>query len=103
MTTSEIPDRTEPSLSTTPAQSVRPRVRIQTEPPLNGTAPAPARERQREVQREAVFDVRNLSAYYGGEVPAVAGISMKMYRRLITALIRPAGYGKSTLIPSLRP
>jgi phosphate transport system ATP-binding protein len=97
---SETPDQTEPFL-TSPAQSIRPRVRIQTEPPTNGTAPAPARERQREVPREAVFDVRNVSAYYGGEVPAIAGVSMKMYRGLITALIGPSGCGKSTFIRSL--
>jgi phosphate transport system ATP-binding protein len=90
MTTSEMPE-----------QNIRPRVRIQTEPLTNGATPAPARDRSREVQREAVFDVRNVSAYYGGEVPAIAGISMKMYRGLITALIGPSGCGKSTFIRSL--
>ncbi|HEX4734908.1 MAG TPA: phosphate ABC transporter ATP-binding protein PstB [Thermoleophilaceae bacterium] len=78
-------------------QLVRPRVRIQTEPlPAPAAAPRPA-----EVQREVVFDVRNLDAYYGQPVPAIAGISMKMHRGQITALIGPSGCGKSTFIRSL--
>jgi phosphate transport system ATP-binding protein len=100
MTMSEIPDRTEPSLITQ-AHTIRPRVRIHTETQPAGTAQAPVRERQPQIAREAVFDVRNLNAYYGGEIPAIAGISMKMYRGLITALIGPSGCGKSTFIRSL--
>jgi phosphate transport system ATP-binding protein len=79
---------------------VRPRVRIQTDPTL-----VPRQEQveqvRREIPREAVFDVRNVSAYYGGRVPAITGISMKMYRGMITALIGPSGCGKSTFIRSL--
>jgi phosphate transport system ATP-binding protein len=76
---------------------VRPRVRIQTEPlPVTPVAPRPS-----EVQREVVFDVRGLDAYYGGTVPAIAGISMRMHRGQITALIGPSGCGKSTFIRSL--
>ncbi|MEA2494844.1 MAG: phosphate transport system ATP-binding protein [Thermoleophilaceae bacterium] len=83
------------------AQTIRPRVRIQTEPLPAGTAQPGAALRPRQAVREAVFDVRNLSAYYGGETPAIAGVSMKMYRGLITALIGPSGCGKSTFIRSL--
>jgi phosphate transport system ATP-binding protein len=100
MTTSETPDHKEPSL-TPQAQTVRPRVRIQTDPSPNGTAQPAGAQRPREVAREAVFDVRNLNAYYGGDTPAIAGVSMKMYRGLITALIGPSGCGKSTFIRSL--
>jgi phosphate transport system ATP-binding protein len=75
---------------------IRPRVRIQTE-----ALPPPVIERSREMPREAVFDVRNLDAYYGATVPAVAGITMKMYRGMITALIGPSGCGKSTFIRTL--
>ncbi|MFL5839165.1 MAG: phosphate ABC transporter ATP-binding protein PstB [Thermoleophilaceae bacterium] len=89
----------EPPL-TTQAQ-IRPRVRIHTETQPAHGAQAPVRERQAQIAREAVFDVRNLNAYYGGETPAIAGISMKMYRGLITALIGPSGCGKSTFIRSL--
>jgi phosphate transport system ATP-binding protein len=99
-TTSETPDHMEPSL-TPQTQSVRPRVRIQTEPLPTGTAQPGGARRPRELVREAVFDVRNLSAYYGGNSPAIAGVSMKMHRGLITALIGPSGCGKSTFIRSL--
>ncbi len=85
---------------TTPA--VRPRVRIPSEtvqvPPI---VPQRSAERVGQIQREAVFDVRNVSAYYGGPVPAITGVSMKMYRGMITALIGPSGCGKSTFIRSL--
>jgi phosphate transport system ATP-binding protein len=82
-------------------QFVRPRVRIQTEP-----LPTPARTpgdgaRPAEIAREVVFDVRNLDAYYGGAVPALAGVSMRMHRGQITAIIGPSGCGKSTFIRSL--
>jgi phosphate transport system ATP-binding protein len=100
MTTSETPDHMEPSV-TPQAQTVRPRVRIQTGPQTNGTAQPAGAKRPREVVREAVFDVRNLNAYYGSDTPAIAGVSMKMYRGLITALIGPSGCGKSTFIRSL--
>jgi phosphate transport system ATP-binding protein len=100
MTTSETPDHMEPSVMPH-AQTVRPRVRIQTGPQTNGTAQPAGAKRPREVVREAVFDVRNLNAYYGSDTPAIAGVSMKMYRGLITALIGPSGCGKSTFIRSL--
>jgi phosphate transport system ATP-binding protein len=95
MTTTEMPEDRQVT-----TQVVRPRVRIATEP-LPTTAPQPATYGPREIQREAVFDVRNLDAYYGGPTPAIAGISLKMYRGLITALIGPSGCGKSTFIRSL--
>jgi len=82
-------------------QLARPRVRIQTEPLPGQPQLQPAAPRPAAIQREVVFDVRNLDAYYGGEVPAIAGISMKMLRGQITALIGPSGCGKSTFIRSL--
>jgi phosphate transport system ATP-binding protein len=81
-------------------QVARPRVRIQTEP-LPDQVQQPPAPRPAAVQREVVFDVRNLDAYYGGDVPAIAGITMKMHRSQITALIGPSGCGKSTFIRSL--
>ena len=75
---------------------VRPRIRLHDE-----RLPARERPAAHEVVREAVFDVRNLSAYYGGQLPAIAGVSMKMLRGQITALIGPSGCGKSTFIRSL--
>jgi phosphate transport system ATP-binding protein len=97
MTTSDLSEDRE---LTNPV--VRPRVRIQTAAAAAAAAePREAPAPRREVQREAVFDVRNLDAYYGGTKPAIAGITMQMYRGLITALIGPSGCGKSTFIRSL--
>jgi phosphate transport system ATP-binding protein len=94
MTTSDISE--DPPVTT---PMVRPRVRIHADP--FPAQPQQRAERPREVPREAVFDVRNLDAYYGGPVPAVAGVTMKMYRGMITAIIGPSGCGKSTFIRTL--
>jgi phosphate transport system ATP-binding protein len=47
--------------------------------------------------RETVFDVRDLTVTYGG-VPALAGVSLEIYRNFVTAFIGPSGCGKSTFI-----
>src|SRR3954451_4495514 len=57
--------------------------------------PLPPRERL-----EQVFDIQDLVALYGGR-PAVKGISMEIYRNLVTAIIGPSGCGKSTFIRCL--
>jgi phosphate transport system ATP-binding protein len=57
--------------------------------------PLPSRERL-----EQVFDVRSLTASYGGR-PAVKDVSMEIYRNLVTAIIGPSGCGKSTFIRCL--
>src|SRR4051812_18436686 len=82
-------------------QLIRPRVRLQTDPLSDQAQQQTLAPRPAAVPREVVFDVRNLNAYYGGATPAIAGISLKMYRGLITALIGPSGCGKSTFIRSL--
>jgi phosphate transport system ATP-binding protein len=50
--------------------------------------------------RENVFELRDVSVAYGGK-PAVADVSMDIYRNDITALIGPSGCGKTTLIRAL--
>ena len=50
--------------------------------------------------REAVFELSNVTVSYDG-IPAVADVSIDVYRNHITALIGPSGCGKSTLIRSL--
>jgi phosphate transport system ATP-binding protein len=50
--------------------------------------------------RDVVFDVRNVSISYGPKV-AVAEVSFKIHRNLITAIIGPSGCGKTTFIRSL--
>ncbi len=53
-----------------------------------------------EVQREAVFDIRDLSVFYG-ESRALDWTTLKIYRHLVTAVIGPSGCGKSTFIRCL--
>jgi len=54
--------------------------------------PMPPRERL-----EAIFHVENLDAIYGRKA-AVKGVTMEIYRNLVTAIIGPSGCGKSTYI-----
>jgi phosphate transport system ATP-binding protein len=51
----------------------------------------------RKTEREAVFGVRDLSVTYG-RATAISGVSLDIYRNLITAVIGPSGCGKSTFI-----
>jgi phosphate transport system ATP-binding protein len=48
-------------------------------------------------QRGTIFDVADLSVYYG-EFRAVRDVSMQIYQRNITALIGPSGCGKTTVL-----
>jgi phosphate transport system ATP-binding protein len=57
--------------------------------------PLPPRERL-----EQVFDIDNLTASYSGR-PAVKGVSMEIFKNLVTAIIGPSGCGKSTFIRCL--
>ena len=50
--------------------------------------------------KDAVFDVKGLSVYYGPAL-AVSDVSMQVYRNAITALIGPSGCGKSTFLRCL--
>ncbi|MGH2820827.1 MAG: phosphate ABC transporter ATP-binding protein PstB [Actinomycetota bacterium] len=55
-------------------------------------------ERRRELGgSEAVFDVSNLSVYYG-TFQAVRDVTVPIYRNRITALIGPSGCGKTTVL-----
>ena len=47
--------------------------------------------------REVVFDVKDLAVTYDGR-PAIADVSLQIYRNFITAFIGPSGCGKSTFI-----
>ena len=94
--------------------SVRPRVWIRSEPgpapladerplaPLAGPAPiVPARSDLRSAPRgEVVFDTRDVSISYGSKT-AVAGVTLPIYRNLVTAIIGPSGCGKTTFLRSL--
>jgi phosphate transport system ATP-binding protein len=65
-----------------------PRVTIQT--------PEPARRRT-EAERELLFDVRDVSVYYG-DFRAVRDVTLPIRKNEITALIGPSGCGKSTIL-----
>ena len=51
-------------------------------------------------KREVVFGIDDLSVSYGSNL-AVKGVSLDVYRNLITAVIGPSGCGKSTFIRCL--
>ena len=53
-----------------------------------------------EAEQEVVFDVEDLSAYYG-DFRAIRNITLPIYRNQITALIGPSGCGKTTFIRCL--
>ncbi|HET7234898.1 MAG TPA: phosphate ABC transporter ATP-binding protein PstB [Actinomycetota bacterium] len=53
-----------------------------------------------EVEREVVFDIQDVSAFYG-DFRAVRNVSLPIYRNQITALIGPSGCGKTTFIRCL--
>jgi phosphate transport system ATP-binding protein len=76
------------------------RVRIHTEPLPQALAPRRPDDYDIDAIRPGVFDVQDLTAYYGAK-PALQGTTMKIYRNLVTAIIGPSGCGKSTFIRSL--
>jgi phosphate transport system ATP-binding protein len=78
-----------------------PRRRIQTPGQSTGAlVPTPGDGSRPQAQRETVFDIRDMSAAYGGK-RALAWTTLKIQRNLITAVIGPSGCGKSTFIRSL--
>jgi phosphate transport system ATP-binding protein len=71
---------------------------VMTEPTPRLAAPSatlPPPER-----RETVFEIRGLTASYGGP-PAISDVTMDVYEHLVTAVIGPSGCGKSTFIRCL--
>jgi phosphate transport system ATP-binding protein len=76
---------------------VAPRVRIQT-----GAAPVSAKriESNGGSGRPVVFDAKNVDVFYGS-AQAIAGVTLKIQRNVITALIGPSGCGKTTFLRSL--
>ncbi|HVU76146.1 MAG TPA: phosphate ABC transporter ATP-binding protein PstB [Gaiellaceae bacterium] len=52
------------------------------------------------VDRDAVFDIRDLTVSYGKAV-AVRGVDLRIHENAITALIGPSGCGKSTVLRCL--
>jgi phosphate transport system ATP-binding protein len=71
----------------TESSSIEPAVRVETK-----RQPLPPKERL-----ETVFEIKDLEALYGSK-PALKGVSMEIYKNLVTAIIGPSGCGKSTFI-----
>jgi phosphate transport system ATP-binding protein len=67
--------------------TIEPTVRVETR-----RQPLPPRERL-----ERIFGIESLDAMYSGR-PAVKGVTMDVYKNLVTAIIGPSGCGKSTFI-----
>jgi phosphate transport system ATP-binding protein len=67
--------------------TIEPAMRVETR-----RQPMPPRERL-----ETVFTIESLDAIYSGK-PAVKGVTMEVYKNLVTAIIGPSGCGKSTFI-----
>jgi phosphate transport system ATP-binding protein len=57
--------------------------------------PLPPRERL-----DQIFEIDGLDALYSGK-PALKGVTMEVYKNLVTAIIGPSGCGKSTFIRCL--
>ncbi|HWW67654.1 MAG TPA: phosphate ABC transporter ATP-binding protein PstB [Solirubrobacterales bacterium] len=76
------------------------RVRIRTGPlPQAGDATSGSNG-HRSVATEVVFDAQNVSVFYGSK-QALTGVSLRIRRGQITALIGPSGCGKTTFLRSL--
>jgi phosphate transport system ATP-binding protein len=76
----------EPNVSITIAPTVRVETRRQ---------PIPPKERL-----ERIFRIEDVDALYSGK-PALKGVTMDVYKNLVTAIIGPSGCGKSTYIRCL--
>jgi phosphate transport system ATP-binding protein len=50
--------------------------------------------------RDVVFDLRDIDVYYGSAL-ALEGVTLQIYKNVITAMIGPSGCGKSTFVRSL--
>jgi phosphate transport system ATP-binding protein len=63
-------------------------------------APAAARDRPVPATGEHIFDIRDVSVFYGS-FRAVTNVSLTIYEHQITAFIGPSGCGKTTVLRSL--
>ena len=84
-----LPGSDDPDPKASPDQGGRISVHIEREP-----------RHLEDAEQEVVFDVRDLSVYYG-DFRAVRDVTLPIYRNQITALIGPSGCGKTTFIRCL--
>ena len=83
-----------------PADAVRPEIGSVTVAPAVGRGVGRGAAEHDTAERDVVFDVRDVSAYYG-DFRAVRNISLPILDNEITALIGPSGCGKTTFIRCL--
>jgi phosphate transport system ATP-binding protein len=79
------------------ADPIRPRQRLR--PTGDATLAAPI-ARAAAMQRETIFDARDVSVFYGAK-RAIAGVDLRIHKNVVTAMIGPSGCGKTTLLRSL--
>ena len=79
---------------------VRPRVRLSERIAAGQPATAPSVNRTAAVERQVVFQSRNVSVDYG-EKRAIDSVTMDINRNYATALIGPSGCGKTTFLRCL--
>ena len=83
------------------APAVPPRVRLRDQaPPPPGAAATTSGAGELHIAPEVVFDARDVSVFYGAK-QALTGVSLRIRRGQITALIGPSGCGKTTFLRSL--
>jgi phosphate transport system ATP-binding protein len=68
--------------------------------PLIAPLAIPTRAPTSTTASQVVFDLRDVDVYYGATL-AVEGVSMQIYKNVITAMIGPSGCGKSTMVRTL--
>jgi phosphate transport system ATP-binding protein len=73
---------------------------IETEEGARLTVRAPRESEATELRRETVFDVRDVSVFYG-DFRAVRNVTIPILGNEITALIGPSGCGKTTFLRTL--
>jgi phosphate transport system ATP-binding protein len=74
-----------------------PEVVLETEGGARITVKAPRESADQETARQVIFDIRDLSVYYGS-FRAVRNVTIPILENEITALIGPSGCGKTTFL-----
>jgi phosphate transport system ATP-binding protein len=97
-TTGDHPREARRRVRIQPSEAARSAGGLALEDPTAEFAFGPARESQQ--AREPIFDVREVSVFYGAN-NAISDVTMQIQRNLITAIIGPSGCGKSTFLRSL--
>ena len=68
--------------------------------PLMTPLAVPTRAPTSTAASQVVFELHDVDVYYGPTL-AVEGVSMQIYKNVITAMIGPSGCGKSTMVRTL--